>query len=515
MPDISKVTLPSGTTYDIKDSTAREMISAGVSFIVAWDGASTPVAANIPAGVVVVYNGQSTTGTLAAANGTAGAFYLVKSKTTPSSETYDVYDEYVVIKPDIEDSSTWFWEKIGDTKVDLSDVVTNVTLNKSTDTAIGTDATFTITQPTITLATGATAGTGVISLVTGISSASASGDSVTALTGLGTASTASVIGASATIKNTQPTITLGTNSSSANGRVSVLTAATASNTNVKATASGASTAWNSKDEVSAVTGYESPSTDTFVKSVSSTSKKLATTSITGVSGSTTASKATASTSQITATGSGTVSTSNTDWLKSISVSNETLTFGAATLGTQTTTQFTFNDVTVPVSASSATTVATGAVADSDTNGATVVTAAGTGTTASAVTGLGTATTASVIGSASTFSITQPTITLATGASAGTGVISLTNDVSPTSTYIGATASGGGAAWDSKDSKTVVTGYENPSTDDVLGTGSTINVTPSTTNVKATASGANTEWNSKDTITALTNATTISVTKGEE
>ena len=55
MAEISKITLPSGNTYDIKDATARQMISGGVSFIVAWDG-GVPTVANIPAGVVVVYN---------------------------------------------------------------------------------------------------------------------------------------------------------------------------------------------------------------------------------------------------------------------------------------------------------------------------------------------------------------------------------------------------------------------------------------------------------------------------
>lgn len=35
MADISKITLPSGNTYDIKDAVARQMISGGVSFIVA------------------------------------------------------------------------------------------------------------------------------------------------------------------------------------------------------------------------------------------------------------------------------------------------------------------------------------------------------------------------------------------------------------------------------------------------------------------------------------------------
>jgi len=35
MPEISRVQLPSGGIYDIKDATARQMISGGVSFIIA------------------------------------------------------------------------------------------------------------------------------------------------------------------------------------------------------------------------------------------------------------------------------------------------------------------------------------------------------------------------------------------------------------------------------------------------------------------------------------------------
>ena len=66
MADISQITLPNGVTYDIKDTVARNMISGGVSFIIAWDGNSTPVPANIPAGVTVTYNGNIYTGTLSA-----------------------------------------------------------------------------------------------------------------------------------------------------------------------------------------------------------------------------------------------------------------------------------------------------------------------------------------------------------------------------------------------------------------------------------------------------------------
>ena len=500
MADISKITLPSGTTYDIKDAVARDMISAGVSFIVAWDGTGTPTAANIPAGVVA----GTVTGTLAPENSVAGAFYLVKSKTLPNSETLDQYDEYVVIKP-TSNENDWYWEKIGDTKLNLTDVVTNVTLNKQTDTAIGTSATFTITQPTISLAEGT--GTGTISVVSGITSASATGDNVSAVTGYNSTSSDTFLkGVKVTA---QPTISLTANTATATGRITYVQAqGAAQTTKISGSASGGSTDWDSTDAKTVVTGY-SPASDTFVKSVSSTTKKLKTTSITGVSGSTTASKATAATSQTTATGAGTSSTTNTDWLKGVSVTNETLILGAATMNTQTTTQFTFGDVTVP-KAATATTVATGAVADSDTNGASVVTAAGNGTTASALTGLGTASTASVVGTAATFTNTQPTITLASGT---TGDVTVATGIGAATTrYLSASASG--TAVGANGTGDALTSLGTPTTDSVLGASSTITVTPATKTIKATATGANTAWNNKDSITVLTNATDVNVTKGQ-
>ena len=145
MADISKITLPSGNTYEIKDAVAREMISGGVSFIVTWDGSSIPVVANIPAGVVVTYQGTSYTGTFPADSAESGAFYLVKSSSTPSSEALDIYDEYVPIGT----TGSKTWEKIGDTKLNLSDVVTGVTLVKTSDTVLGADTTFTASSPTV------------------------------------------------------------------------------------------------------------------------------------------------------------------------------------------------------------------------------------------------------------------------------------------------------------------------------------------------------------------------------
>lgn len=384
-PVIEKITLPSGNSYWIADREIRDVVdtlsqtvAGGVSYNVGWDGTSAPIVGNIPAGITVEYEGQTYTGTLDANNATPGAFYLVKSATQTEN---DVYDEYVPVG----NTGSKTWELIGNTQADLSDLVTAVSLTKQTDTVIGTDATFTITQPTVALSTGATAGTGVVSVATGISSA---------------------------------------------------------------TASGGGAAWNSKDSKTVITSYPGV-TGSAASSVTPTTKKLATTTVTGVSGSTTPSVIQGRTSQTTATGGATASTTNTDWLKGVSVANKVLTFGAATPATQTT--YSANapgTITVPTAASSATTVATGATTTTG-SGADIVTDVEVGDTVTVLTGLGTPNTATVVGTSATFTNTQPTIT----------------------------------------------------------------VTPSTTNIKATASGANTAWNSKDSVTVLKSTTDVDVTKG--
>lgn len=160
MPEISQIKLPSGNIYTLKDTVAREMAAGGMSFIIAWNGTSTPVVANIPAGVVVTYNGTSYTGTLAVTAAQGNAFYLIKSAT--AVESTDVYDEYTVIKPDTSDSTTWFWEKIGDTQLDLSDLGAlaykdNVNLSKgSGDQVLGEDTTFTAESSAVSFSGGTT-----------------------------------------------------------------------------------------------------------------------------------------------------------------------------------------------------------------------------------------------------------------------------------------------------------------------------------------------------------------------
>lgn len=483
MADISKIKLPSGNEYDIKDAVAREMISGGISFIISWtatDYASTsaPSAAKlatIPAGAEVAYNsGASTaTGTLVASADTKAKFYLIYSKTQAGN--IDHFNEYVTV----EDGSDFLWEKIGDTQIDLSNVVTDVSLSKQTDTVIGTDATFTVTQPTIALATDTTSGSGKVQVATGISNAAASGtgvawnskDQKTVLTGVKV--------------TTQPTVTLTANAATGTGRLKYVEDVTGGSTSptkvhLSATASGGAVS-ASGDSVTAVTGVST--------------SKLATTTVTGVSGSTNITPVESRSSQTTATGAGTASTTNTDWLKSVSVSNEVLTIGAATMDTQTTYSAGAPraSLAVPTAASSATTVATGSVSASG-GGATIAT--------------GSSGTDTVLGTASSFSVTNPTIAISTSGTTGPEVVGDVSDitVSPTYKYMSGSASG--------------TAIGSDGTATVIGSSSTftvtdpdVTVTPSTTYIKGTASGANTAWNNKDSVTVLKDTTDVNVTKG--
>ena len=355
MAEISKIKLPSGNEYDIKDAVARQMISGGVSFIVTWDGTGVPTVENIPAGVTVTYSGTTYTGTLAADNAEAGAFYLVKSSSQPSSETLDKYDEYVPTGP----TGSKTWEKIGDTQINLTDVVTAVTLSKSTDSVIGSDATFTNTQPTISLAAGST------------------------------------------------------------GDVTVVTDGTTKY--MAATATGGGAAWNSKDQVNAVTGYPNTTEDTFVKSVTAeTNKNLVTTTVPNV------------------TAAGSASTWN--FGLGSGAEAETLIISGAnstapTLGT-------------------AITVATGGTSTTGT-GDPVVTGVTVGSSAAALTGLGMPTTDTVIGSDATFTNTQPTIALSAEGSSAAGRAEFVQQVDK-SKKISGTATGGATSWNNKDSVTVLT-----------------------------------------------------------
>ena len=259
-----------------------------------------------------------------------GAFYLVKSSTITSEGANDAYDEYVPVGA----TGSKTWEKIGDTQIDLSDVVTGVTLNKQTDSVLGDGTTFTLTSGSVT----------------------------------------------------------------------------------HGTLSGHTTA--------VVTGYASPSTDTFVKSVSAeTNKKLVTTTVPNVTGNTsvTIPNVTGNTSVTipNVTSAGTASNWSFTMGDGENADTETLvisggngtapTLGDALTATNTTlgTDLSASKVTL----GTAITVATGST-DANGTGDSIVTGVTIGSSANAITGLGTASTADAVTS-------MPTSTVGTGITVGT------------------------------------------------------------------------------------------------
>lgn len=90
------------------------------AYVVAWDGSSSPVVANIPAGVAVTYDGNSYTGTLAASSSTLDKVYLVSTGTT------DNYYRYVTQL----NGSTYSWQNIGSTEMDLTDYATEAEVSQ-------------------------------------------------------------------------------------------------------------------------------------------------------------------------------------------------------------------------------------------------------------------------------------------------------------------------------------------------------------------------------------------------
>ena len=461
---ISKIKLPSGSTYYFKDEEAREMIAAGITFNIVWtqsDWASStaPSAeklATIPAGVKVYYDegDANATGTLAASAETIAKFYLIYSQTQTSGGSLDKFDEYATLKQGTAPSFTYSWEKIGDTQIDLSNIVTGVTLAKDTDKVLGADTTFSAADSAVTFAGG-------------------TDDKV-----LGADTTFAV---SNTAVNVTPTTTY-----------------------IKATATGAALSTSSDK---AITGYSNVTSDTFVKSVSAeTDKNLVVTTIkpAGEAASVISGVTDSTQKMVTATVAGftgsTATNSNSDWLKGVGFASddaECLVIGAATIDTSDKTFATGAlasngsgaDVMIATSTSSTSvatvgsdvTVATGATA-SDGTGAAVVTGVTIGDSASALTGLGSPDQGDFLTAASVS--TQPTIALATSSSSAEGLVSVATGITSAALTSGAITVG------SNDEVTAVTG---------IGTG--------TAAAQAITVGSN------DEVTVLTSDTTITVTKG--
>lgn len=106
---ISRITLPDGITYDVKDLEARKLIaqiqSAGISFKISTSAGDTPK------GVTWTKGDTQIVGTLEPSAAIV-SIYLVQVQKT---ETNNIYAEYICVKS----GETYIWEKLGTTDISL------------------------------------------------------------------------------------------------------------------------------------------------------------------------------------------------------------------------------------------------------------------------------------------------------------------------------------------------------------------------------------------------------------
>lgn len=164
MADISKIKLPDGITYDIKDAVARAALGGG-SMVITWpksalasaSAPSTTTRASIPDAAYAYYNNvaASVEGSLVAASADKNKFYLVAGVATNPSGSIkggDFYDEWVAIQ----DGSSYVWEKVGDTQFTGDLDITTASFVKTL--APGTHQHTYASVSGITISSGATSG---------------------------------------------------------------------------------------------------------------------------------------------------------------------------------------------------------------------------------------------------------------------------------------------------------------------------------------------------------------------
>lgn len=394
---ISQITLPSGTTYHIKDAEARQWINdiaaGGLTFVVAWDGSSTPDITKIPAGAVVTYGGQTYTGTMAASVSTKPNIYLVHSDVTATGR--DFYEEYVTVNFGTDDDPSYGWEVLGNTDISL-DVLgalawkDSVTLNKgSGDAVLGVSTTFTNASSAVTF-TGGSSDTFVKSYP-GTSSKLAT----TQIKGVGNDVTFTSISSSS--DHTATNTVFGTDTTASKivteSKTATNTVFDTSTTASKATAGTAVSLAKAASSATSVSYVGDASTSAVLSSASVSGETLTLGSASVTQGSVTGTNGTTSITPYTFT----------DVTVPVVTSNAEVTVASVKTNTDVTvpvvssnTAYTVSEVvtastTAATSAANATTVATGSLSATDTVGATVMTGLGTATTASAVTNIGTGT----------------------------------------------------------------------------------------------------------------------------
>lgn len=400
---ISAITLPDNITYHIKDSEARQwiedIIDAGVSFILAWDGGSEPDVTQIPEGVTVTYGGQPYVGQLAAGPATKGGIYLVWYD-THAQPPRDAYEEWVVIDHGenyVPANERYFWEMLGTTDINFDQLgqlawKNSVTLNKgSGDIVLGEATTFTNSSSSVTF-TGGTSDTFVKSYP-----GTNSKLETTTITGTGSNVTFNAVNTNTSVTATNTIF--GTDVTASKITTESKTATnTVFGTNTTASKAVKGTAVTLAKPASSATNatYVGNSNTSSVLETATVSGEVMTigavhitqNSVTGINGSQEILPYTFTDVTVP------VVTSNTSVSVASVKTNTDVTVPVVTSNTEVTaTNTTITSKTAATKAASATTVATGSLNASDTSGATVMTGLGNPTTASALTNVGTGTAA--------------------------------------------------------------------------------------------------------------------------
>lgn len=388
---ISKITLPNGNTYELKDLGARELIeelsNAGLKFMKSTDAATTPVGVQWKDGETVI------TGTLLANAANHAYIYMVPDSTSTGNSRYI---EFITMNVGTDADPNWVWEALGTTDIDIDDLgdlayKDAVNIVKGTgDNVLGEATVFTNSSSAVTF-TGGTNDTFVKSYP-------GSKQKLATTSIVGTNGTESVSKVTATEKTATNTV-FGTDTVASKITIASKTATNlvlAENTKAsKATAGTAVTLAKPAAAATAISRVGDAETTSILKSATVTNETLsfgtaAVTqgNVTGINGSQSITPYTFADVDV-----------------PVVTSNTPVTFNAVS---------TNNDVTVPVVdsndevkvdkvaitnvnvakvAASATVVATGKTAATDASGDEVMIGLGNATTASAVTGIGTGTAA--------------------------------------------------------------------------------------------------------------------------
>ena len=450
-----------------------EIVGGGVNFKIAWTQANyeastapaSTVLAQIPKDVVVYYNNgaTSTSGTLVAGTSTKGDFILLYSKTQVGDK--DKYDEYVTITTSTS-PSTYAWEKIGDTQIDLTGIVTDVSLSTTSASVLGATTTAALTSGKVNF---------------------------------GTATSAEFLKSGVTFDVTQPTISVTPDSTYIS--ISKLVGGGYDNYSRKwigATASG--TEIGVASTVSAITSLTATNA-TFVKNVATTVSKLATSTIAVVS----------STSDVTFNGVTDAGTADTWSFTVAGDDNQTLIIGGANGTIPTLGQVVATKVTME---SGKRTIATGSLAASNDMGGGGLVAVGVtvNDSGSALTGLNTPTTADVATEIEV--VTNPIISLTANNTSGNTKIQAVTSLGDFSnpTYKVVTSTSAGTAADPR--VQVLTGISSATATNgaVVANTAATGATANAITAIPTATVGTSITITKDTVNALTSAS-LSVTKG--